>query len=245
MRPLLITLFITAIGTLTLPARDAVDARPVRRSSDPDRSDRLKQYLAAFRRLPPDAQERVRQLDKHVQEEDAATRARLVGVMERYTLWLSRLSAADRKRIQAALPGPERLRIVREVLEQQWLDGLPPARKAQLATATAEERTALITRWHKDEHDRNVERAATLRTTQDMAILGQDDRMKKFREDVAKYVKSELEPKLTQKEKNRLQAIRAPAGFNYFRQVLVLSDAHGLTPPGPPDIWDRFRLPRK
>jgi hypothetical protein len=245
MRPLLITLFVAAVAAAALPARDAVEMRPSRRSSDPDRSDRLKQYLAAFRRLPPDAQERVRQLDKDVQEEDAATRARLVGVMERYALWLSRLSAADRQRIQAALPGPERLRVVREVLELQWLDGLPPARKAQLAAATAEERATLIGRWRKDEHERNVDRAATLRATQDMAILGQDDRMKKFREDVAKYVKADLEPKLTQKEKNRFQAIRAPAGFNYFRQVLVLSDAHGLTPPGPPDIWDRFRLPRK
>jgi len=68
-----------------------------------------------------------------------------------------------------------------------------------------------------------------------------------FREEVAKYVKNELEPKLTAKEKNRLQTIkdRPAAGFNYFRQVLVLSELHGLKPPGPPDIWDRFRLPKR
>jgi hypothetical protein len=244
MRPLLMTLFIAAAGAAALPARDVADARPARRSTDPER---LKQYLAAFRGLPPDAQERVRQLDKDIQDEDPATRARLIGVMERYALWLSRLSEPDRKRIQAAPAGPERLHVVRDVMEQQWLDGLPPARKAQLAKATDAERKILITRWHNEERERNQDRAVTLRATQEMAILGQDARMKTFREDVAKFVRSDLEPKLTPKEKTRFQPIkdRPAAGFNYFRQVLVLSEIHGLQPPGPPDIWDRFRMPRR
>jgi hypothetical protein len=239
------TLFVAAAGTAALLAGDALDGRPARRSSDPDRSDRLKQYLAAFRRLPPNVQERMRQLDKDIQEEEPGNRARLIGVMERYALWLSRLSDADRKRIQAAPAGPERLRVVRDVMEQQWLDGLPPARKAQLAKAPEPEQKSLIARWHAEERQHNVDRAETIRATQEMAILGRDERMKTFREDVAKFVNNELEPKLTPKEKARFQAIRAPAGFNYFRQVLWLSEIHELKPPGPPDIWDRFRAPRR
>ncbi len=244
MRMLLFTLFVAAVGTATLPARDAADVRP---SSDPDHGDRLKQYLAAFRRLPPTVRERVRQLDKEVQEEDPPTRARMVGVMERYALWLSRLSDSDRQRIQAAPAGPDRLHVVRDVMEQQWLDALPPARKTQLAKATDAERKTLVTKWHNEERERNLERATVLRATQEMAILSQDERMKKFRDDVAKYVKNDLEPKLGQKEKARFQTIkeRAFGGYNYFRQVLLLSEMHGLTPPGPPDIWERFRLPRK
>jgi hypothetical protein len=247
MRLFLITLFAAAAGTAALSARDAVDSRPAHRSNDPDRTDRLKQYLAAFRGLPPATQARVRRLEKDIQEEDPATRARLVGVMERYALWLSHLSEADRKLVQAAPAGPERLRVVHEVMEQQWLDGLPAARKAQLANATEAERTTVITRWHNEERQRNLERTLTLRATQEMAILGQDERMKVFREQVATYVKNELEPKLTPKELKRLQTIKqnAPASFNYLRQVLALSELHRLQPPGPPDIWDRFRLPRK
>jgi phage anti-repressor protein len=244
MRPLLISLLVVAAGVVALSARDAVDSRPVRRTSDPER---LKQYLAAFRGLPPAAQERVRQLDKDIQDEDPGTRARLIGVMERYALWLSRLSDADRGRIQSAPAGPERLRVVRDVLEQQWLESLPPARKAQLTQATDEERKALVTRWHNEDRQREQDWAVSLRTTQEMAILGRDERMKTFREEVAKFVKNDLEPKLTPREKKGFQPVRdrVPSGYNFFHQVLVLSEIHGLKPPGPPDIWDRFRMPRR
>jgi hypothetical protein len=237
MRPLIITLFFAGAGAAALPARDAMESRPPRRSTDPDHNDHLKQYLAAFRGLPLYAQERVRQLDKDMQEEDAATRARLMGVMERYAQWLSRLSQTDRDRIQAAPAGPERLRVVRDVMEQQWLENLPPGRKTHLAKATDAEKASLINRWHNDERQRNLERIVTL--------SGQDGRMQKFREEVMKYVKTELEPKLTPKEKNRLQGVRVPGSPNYLRQVLVLSENHGLKPPGPPDIWDRIRLTRR
>ena len=168
-----------------------------------------------------------------------------MGVMERYALWLSRLSQADRDRIQAAPAGPERLRVVRDVMEQQWLENLPLGRKSQLAKANDAEKASLITRWHNDDCQRNLERIVTLRATQEMAILGQDTRMQKFREDVTKYVKNELEPKLTPKERNRLQGIRVPGSPNYLAEVLVLSENHGLKPPGPPDIWDRIRLTRR
>ena len=105
-----------------------------------------------------------------MQEEDAATASRLLGVMERYAFWLSRLSEADRQRIEAVPAGPERLRVVRDVLEQQWLDGLPPARKEQLAKASPTERTALIERWREEEQERQQDRAWALKRAQDAAI---------------------------------------------------------------------------
>src|SRR5436305_10262731 len=113
MRLPLLTLRAAGLAAAGLPARDAADSRPVRRATDPEHRDRLKQYLAAFRRLSPEAQERVRKLDQDLQDEDAATRVRLTGVMERYALWLSRLPEADRTRIRAAPAGPERLRVAR------------------------------------------------------------------------------------------------------------------------------------
>jgi hypothetical protein len=250
MRRLLVTLIVIATAVATLPARDAADdRRAARRAIDSDSRERLKQYLAAFRRLSPDAQSRVRQLDKDLQDEDSATRSRLTGVMERYAYWLSRLSSSDRRRIQTAPAGQDRLRVVRDVLEQQWLDGLPPPRREMLAKSTTVERKALLDRWHKEDRDRNQERAFALRTAQDQMIPGQAERIKQFREGVERFVKSELEPKLNQKEKTRLQAAAArfqgTTSFPYLHQVWVMSQTHGLTPPGSPDIWAMYREPRR
>ena len=248
MRFLLMTLFVAAAAAALLPARDvADDRRPVRRATDPDQRDRLKQYAAAFRNLSSEAQDRIRQLDKELKEENEATRTRLTGVMERYALWLSRLSDADRKRIQAAPAGPERLQVVRAVMEQQWLDSLPPARKDQLAKATDTEQKSLMDRWRREEHQRQDDRVWTLRNAQEMMNPGQAERLKQFRDAVERFVKNDLEPKLTAREKTRLQtaAGRGVGTFAYLHLVWVLSQTHGLMPPGSPDIWAMFREPRK
>src|SRR4051812_21012201 len=185
MRRLFLTLFAVAVGAVALAAGDAPEERrPVRRALDPEYRDRLKQYLTAYRRLSPEAQERVRQIDQELQEEDAATRTRLTGVMERYAMWLSHLPEADRNRVQAVPAGQERLRVVRDVLEKQWLDGLPPARKAQLARSSETERGKLVEQWHDEDRARQRERMFGLRET--MFPL-QTERIKQLRDDVQKF----------------------------------------------------------
>jgi hypothetical protein len=243
MRPLPLALFVSALAIATLPARDAQDdRRTVRRAAEPDRQ-RLQQYLAAFRRLSPEVQARVRRLDKDLQEEDKATRDRLFGVMERYALWLSRLSDTDRQRIQAASAGPERLSVVRAVLDQQWLDGLPPGRKELLAKASAAEQKTLIEKWRKEDQQRQLDRNWELRRVQEAMIPGVAERRKQFRDDVERFVKKDLEPLLTPREKQRLQtaASRGTGTFAYLHQVWVLSAAHNRTPPGSEDVWMMFR----
>src|SRR5690349_20087578 len=129
-------LFAVVAAAAVAAGDGADDRRPARRPTGPDPRDRtrvLKQYLIAYHRLSPEAQERVTRLDLDPQDEDAATRTRLVGVMERYALWLARLSDADRARVRSTPAGPERLRVVRDVMDQQWLADLPPARKELLA----------------------------------------------------------------------------------------------------------------
>ena len=57
MRLILTTLFVAVVAVAAIPARDAADERPTaRRLADPDRRERLQQYLAAFRRLSPEMQ---------------------------------------------------------------------------------------------------------------------------------------------------------------------------------------------
>ena len=237
MRRLSLALF----ALLAASAGNADDRRPARRADvDPER---LKQYLSAYHRLSPEAQERLKRLDQELHDEDAATRTRLYGVMERYALWLSRLPEADRQRVQSAAAGPERLRVVRELLEKQWLDNLPPARKEQLAKASESERARLVDAWHREDRQRQQERMIALRTAEALMFPGE---MARFQQELQRFVKTDLEPKLNPREKNRLQTLsKQPFGRNYLHQVWELSKARGLTPPGPPQVWEQFREPRK
>jgi hypothetical protein len=229
---------------LILAAAAIGETRPTSRAADSaeEHRERLKEYLAAYRRLSPDAKERVRQLDKELQGEELAERTRLLGVAERYTLWLARLSDSDRARVAEAPAGPDRLRVVSEIMDRQWLENLPPTRKEYLAKASPAERTTMLERWRKEDHERQQGRTWELQTAQDMLIPGQPERRKQFRESVEKFVKTELEPKLNGNERANLQKIasRGTGGYAYLHRVWVLSKAHGLTPPGSPDVWAVF-----
>jgi hypothetical protein len=239
MRPIVISLLLVTAAM----AETRSSGRGLAADSAEDHRERLKEYLAAYRRLSPAAKEQVRQLDKDLQNEEGAERTRLLGVMERYTLWLSRLSDADRARVSAAPAGPERLQVVSEIRDQQWLDNLPPARKEFMAKASAAERTEMLRRWRTEDHERQQNRAWELQTAQDMLIPGQPERRKQFHELVVKYVKSDLEPKLGPNEKANLQKFASRGGtssYAYLHRVWVLSKAHGLTPPGSPEIWAVF-----
>jgi hypothetical protein len=245
MRRFSLAVFAFAVGAVALAAADSPDDRhPFRWTADPEYRDRLKQYLSAYRRLSPEAQERVNKLDQDLQEEDAATRARLHGVMERYALWLSRLPDADRARVQSAAAGQERLRVVRDVVEKQWMDGLPPARKAQLARSSEAERAKLIEQWHDEDRARQRERMFALRDTM---FPVQTERFRQLRDDVQKFVKSDLEPRLSPRERDALGRVmkKGTGTWGYFHQVWVLSEAKGVKPPGPPEFWAQFRDARK
>src|SRR3954467_10441474 len=72
---------------------------------DTDHAKRLKQNRAAFVAMTPAEQNKLRQLDKSLHELDETKRKHLDDVMERYVLWLERLPAEDRTRINAAPAG--------------------------------------------------------------------------------------------------------------------------------------------
>ena len=91
MRPLAVLIGLTLLLVAALPLAARNGDAPPRPITDPDRRARLKGNLALFRHLAPEDQDRVRELDRALhQDEDTATRARLWAVMERYAGWLSR-----------------------------------------------------------------------------------------------------------------------------------------------------------
>jgi len=232
MRPLAVLMGLTLllVAAVPLPARDGETPRPM--ITDPDRRHRLKANLAVFRHLSPEVKDRVRELDRALhQEEDAATRARLWAVMERYAGWLSRLPAEEREKIDAVPPGPERIKAVRGMLERQWLNGLPAAYRKQLAGTPADQQPALLDKWRSEDRTRRRDRVEALRRVEEGMFNP------KFFDDLQKFVKDTLEPKLTEPEKRRLARIDKNQRLNYCHQVYVFSQKHGLTPPGPADVW--------
>ena len=236
MRPLALTLLTAALLAAAVPARDGADERrpTAGRVTDPERRARLERHLTAFHRLSPEMQARVRKLDAELSAEDTATRARLFGVMERYAGWLARLPEAGRRRVEAAAAGPERLRVVRELLDEQWRDSLPKDVAGD---------PARVEKWRKEEHERQAARLQSLRAAEE-AVLLPALQQQRFREETQKYVKETLGPKLAPQQRKRLENAATRGGHGYFHLVLMLSEAHKLTPPGPAGQWERFREPR-
>src|SRR5439155_22047799 len=155
----------------------------VRPISDPDRRARLNGNLALFRQMPAEVQDRVRDLDRALhQEEDAATRARLWAVMERYAGWLSRLPADEPQKIEAVPPGPERLSRVRDMLDRQWVNGLPAAYRARLAETPIDQQAALLEKWRAEDRARRRERLEAIRRIEEGMFNA------KFFDDVQKFV---------------------------------------------------------
>src|SRR5439155_20684814 len=62
--------------------------------ADPEHYARLKRDLKAFAALPPERQNRLRQLDQDLHEENAANLTRLWRVLDRYAIWLEHLPPA-------------------------------------------------------------------------------------------------------------------------------------------------------
>jgi hypothetical protein len=230
--PVFIGSLLLLVAAVPLAARDGEAPRTI---TDPDRRSRLKTNLAMFRHLSPEVRERVKELDRALhQDEDAATRARLWAVMERYAGWLSRLPAEEREKIEAVPPGPERIARVRDMLERQWLNGLPSAYRKLLAGTPADQQAALMDKWRAEDRARRRERLEALRRIEEGMFNP------KFFEDLQKFVKDKLEPKLTEPERRRLTRIDKSQRLNYCHQVYVFSQKHGLTPPGPAEVWQQI-----
>lgn len=119
--------------------------------ADRDHYVRLLRDLRTFEALPPERQERMRQFDRELHEEDPATQQRLWEVLERYSDWVGRLPDADRLRVDEAADRTERLKVVKELRDKEWVDRLPKAERDDLAAMSPVMRTKRIAslRWEE------------------------------------------------------------------------------------------------
>jgi hypothetical protein len=204
--------------------------------NDPEHYERLQRDLQTFQNLPAERQERLRRLDRDLHRKDASG-ARLARVMQRYTNWLERLSPEKRQKIEQAADGRDRLRLIREFREQEWL---PKQVWEELQKKPPRERAAEIRRLRHQEHERRADWIVTFRHWDDGVIHHRPlpthlDSLPALQQFVTNY----LRPLLSPEEEERLQA--AEGQWPLLPRTLVeLADKHPFVLPGPSRGPTRF-----
>jgi hypothetical protein len=194
--------------------------------ADPDHYARLQRDLRAFWAMPPARRKQMRQLDEKLHQADPKARKRLWAVLERYHAWLEALPEADRARVEAATSTEERLRVVREIRERQWVERLPKRVREELLQLPPERRPARIALLRKEEqrHRREWRRGVRLPPPARPTTL------KAFPPEFQAFVQNVLTPQLSAGEKERLK--KAEKKWPQFVRVLDrLSQDHPVLPP--------------
>ena len=196
---------------------------------DPDHLARLKQNQAVFRKLPADAQERLRKLDRDLADENPAMRARLKGVLDRYNAWLDSLPEEPRRSIETAPDRKTRLDRIRELRKQEFVKRLPKAQQEQIARARDRERAELIDRFVQDDLEQCADWHAAERLWH---TDNRPQRLSMLSKDAQQYLEKNLFPMLSSDEEKRLKD--AEGRWPRFPRVLIeLTDSHPTSVLGP------------
>jgi hypothetical protein len=87
----------------------------------------LRQETRAFLALPPTRRQQLVQLDQDLHGYTSSEQKHLVEVMNRYTEWLYQLPEAERRQVLETKDRAQRLRLIRQLRERQWLRSQPRA----------------------------------------------------------------------------------------------------------------------
>ncbi|WP_157369220.1 hypothetical protein [Zavarzinella formosa] len=227
-RAFLFTVLLTAMGSLTASAaRDA--------TVDPDDREYLRRQYAWFQSLPTARQQQLRVLNDEFHQLDPDTQTRLVRVMQNYNAWLAKLPDNDRQRVLQAETSGERLRIVTELRERDWVRTLPKVQRDEYAHLPVESRAARVREWRSEEDSRHDEWSIAQRNWEDVK-LGKVPAgfAAEPRAHLEAFV-TNLRPSLTEWDRKALDDARTAADENgqfmwYAIEVVRLADTHPLLP---------------
>jgi hypothetical protein len=217
--------------------------------ADPEHYTRLLQDLRAFQALPPARQEKMRQFDRALHEEDSETQTRLWEVLERYVAWVDRLPEADRQRLDDATDPKEKLSVVRELRQQEWIDRLPEAERKDLQLMPAlmqAKRVALLREEEQKTRREWADWANAAKTRPNSASrFKKPARLADFPESVKTFVDQLLWPMLSEEETRRLTTAEGKWP-RLAKTILELSEKHPVLPPLPAGVIERYnQLPKE
>jgi hypothetical protein len=258
---------VVLVGLLAAAPGEHLDADALERNrlllekwrADPEHSARLQQDLRAFYQLPLAKQEQMRRFDRELHETTPETQARLWAVLDRYRVWLERLPEEQRQQILNASTPNEKMQLIREVRQQQWIDRLPAKMRDEVRKLPANLRSERVSEMRRQER---VQRLAWMKASppvrervrepgpvvepspaQAAAPAKHPKRLVEFPAEVQQFVAELLTPRLSSAEKERLQ--RADGNWpELARTIRELSDRHPVLPPLPTGpITDYKHLP--
>ncbi|MBA2225086.1 anti-sigma factor family protein [Thermogemmata fonticola] len=227
---------------------------------EPPSSTTFAQLVEEFRRLAPNRQAALRELDRELFAQDPAEREYLLRILEAYALWLSRLAPDQRRFILSAGDTAQRLQRVREIREQQWLEALPVEQQKRIRSLSTQERIETIRRLKRHETDRRESWSFIRRHAEEIAANRipwpfHDEALRKVVVEFARQAFQLDEPgkeRLTANERQRYVAALhtaeqagGSAWFSYGREVYNLSRKYErflLPPPRSQPVLDHTDL---
>jgi hypothetical protein len=208
--------------------------------TDPEHYARLRHDLKAFWELPPEARERLRQLDVDLHGVDTRKQKRLLATLTRYALWLERLPESDRQMI-AAVDRSERVNAIRTVLDRQYLDSLPEKLRSELKQLPPSELRAQLDHLRQeDKHLLSACRKVALerpevppKLTTSTPASYRPTHLSEFPAEVRYYVDKMLWPHLKLEEADQIKKAEGAPWPLLARTIWELSAKHPAKLPGP------------
>jgi hypothetical protein len=210
----------------------------------PEQLRRLRSDLKAFLKLPEARREQLLKFDLDLREQPAAAQARLMNLLERYTLWLEHLPESDRQTLEAAADKTARLAIIRALRDEEYMRTQPRTVRAQWKALAPPAQADFIRKTRQEERQRRQEWQVARRfwkqlTAKQVLPARSTDFDERDREGINEY----LVPLLSNDERERLK--KAEGQWPAYTTILVeLADKHPLALPT--DDGPRYlnKLPR-
>jgi hypothetical protein len=170
----------------------------------------LEQLENVFKQYPAARQQQLRRLDEQLSAQDPPRQAHLIGVLERYAIWLDRLPDNYRKEILTAPAAVERLEGVKTVKARLWREGLPAVVRERIQQADPAARDQLVA----DRRQQDAKRKQLWELARhDWSNISANRRPWPFDIDeltkkVEEYVERTLKPRLNNAERAELDLLR-------------------------------------
>ncbi len=182
--------------------------------------------FVAFLALPAEKQERIRRLDRELQEQDPEHQVVLYRVMQRYFDWLERLPPEQRERIEQAKSSEEKLRHIREIREEQWIGTLPKADRDHIKAAkNDDDRRKRIAATREKEYGREMDWLFAQARVGEMS----DTHLEEIRKLRVALEQNKKNP-LSTEEREQLRSFQGK-GPAYLRLLIDLSQKHDVPVP--------------
>ena len=210
---------------------------------NPTDHDYLYRQHVWFQNQDLETQQRYRRLHAAYEALPADEQSELARVLQTYQTWLARLPDADRELVYSATTAAERLAVVRNLRDAEWVAALPaPYRREYEGLTDEAARRAKVATWRAEMADRHEEWAVARSNWPDFQPGRLPPALQNELPNVKRFVEN-LRPALTDEERRQLgqaEDVSENQGLNYslFWVVANLADAHPLCPGrvGPKDF---------